>query len=91
MYSAEGAKGYRWLETEVVKQLGKEDDLDISYYVVAADKAVEHIEEFGSFNWLVDPTPYDSSVPFNTRPFQSADDEVPWDEDNEDEFCKVTK
>ena len=82
MYSAEGAKGYRWLETEVVKQLGKEDDLDISYYVVAADKAVEHIEEFGSFSWLVDPAPYDSSVPFNTRPIQNIniDDEVPWDE-----------
>lgn len=74
MYSAEGAKGYRWLETEVVKQLGMEDDIDISYYVVMADKAVAHIEEFGEFTWLVDPKPYDSTVPWGTKPQEPVED-----------------
>lgn len=90
MYSAEGAKGYRWLETEVVKNLGMEDDIDISYYAVMADKAVAHIEEFGDFSWLVDPHPYDCTVPWGTKPHEPVDnfmnvpvddDEVPWDED----------
>lgn len=91
MYSAEGAKGYRWLEAEVVKNLGMEDDIDISYYAVMADKAVAHIEEFGEFSWLVDPHPYDCTVPWGTKPQEPVDnftsipvddeDKVPWDED----------
>lgn len=90
MYSAEGAKGYRWLETEVVQNLGMEDDIDISYYAVMADKAVAHIEEFGEFSWLVDPHPYDCTVPWGTKPKEPVDnfmnvpvdddDTPPWDE-----------
>ena len=89
MYSAEGAKGYRWLETEVVQNLGMEDDIDISYYAIMADKAVAHIEEFGDFSWLVDPHPYDCTVPWGTKPQEPVDnfmnvpvddDEVPWNE-----------
>lgn len=89
MYSAEGAKGYRWLETEVVKNLHMEDDIDISYYAIMADKAVAHIEEFGNFSWLVDPHPYDCTVPWGTKPKEPVDnfmkvpvddDTPPWDE-----------
>ena len=90
MYSAEGAKGYRWLETEVVQTLGMEDDIDISYYAVMADKAVAHIEEFGEFSWLVDPHPYDCTVPWGTKPKELVynfanvpvddDDVPPWNE-----------
>lgn len=89
MYSAEGAKGYRWLETETVKSLHMEDDIDISYYAVMADKSVAHIEEFGEFAWLVDPSPYDSTVPWGTKPREPEDnfmnppeddDTPPWDE-----------
>ena len=79
MYSAEGAKGYRWLETETVKSLHMEDDIDISYYAVMADKSVAHIEEFGEFAWLVDPQPYEG-LPWN-KMFnvpQGVDDEVPF-------------
>lgn len=35
-----GAKGYRWLEAEMVKELGKEDDIDRSYYNELVDAAV---------------------------------------------------
>ena len=79
MYSAEGAKGYRWLETEVVKNLHMEDYIDISYYAIMTDKAVSHIEEFGEFAWLVDPQPYEG-LPWN-KMFnvpQGEDDEVPF-------------
>lgn len=46
---ASGAKGYRWLESEAVKELGKEKDIDISYYSALIDKAVEAIEKHGDF------------------------------------------
>ena len=46
---AAGAKGYRWMEAEMVKSLGKEDDIDISYYAMLTDKAVAAISEYGDF------------------------------------------
>lgn len=80
MYSAEGSKGYRWLELEVVKNLGMEDDIDISYYVDMADKAVAHIEEFGDFSWLVDPRPYEGP-PWSCNVYpEGTDEEVPFGE-----------
>ena len=81
MYSAEGAKGYRWLETEVVKNLHMEDDIDISYYAIMTDKAVAHIEEFGEFAWLVDPQPYEGlpwSQMLNVNVPEGVDDEIPF-------------
>ena len=83
MYSAEGAKGYRWLETSVVENLNMEKDIDISYYAIMADKAVAHIEEFGEFSWLVDPKPYEG-VPWNKmlniNVPDGVDEEIPFPE-----------
>ena len=59
-YSATGAKGYRWLESEMVKELGKEDDIDRSYYDKLVDEAVETISQYGDFEWFVsDDEPLD--------------------------------
>lgn len=51
--SATGAKGYRWLEAEMVKTLGKEDDIDVSYYTKLVDDAVDAISIYGDFEWFV--------------------------------------
>jgi hypothetical protein len=51
--SATGAKGYRWLESEMVKTLNKEDDIDRSYYNNLVDGAVSAISEYGDFEWFV--------------------------------------
>jgi hypothetical protein len=58
-YAATGTKGYRWLESEMVKTLGKEDDIDRSYYNTLVDDAVDAISEYGDFEWFVsdDPVP----------------------------------
>ena len=50
--SATGAKGYRWLESEMVKELGKEDDIDRSYYNKLVDDAVDTISQYGDFEWF---------------------------------------
>lgn len=81
-------KGYRWLETEMVKNLDKADDIDISFFEKKADKARAKIEALGDFDWFVSDKPYDSSVPFNTKPDdifmnlpeEEIDDKPPWDE-----------
>jgi len=51
--AATGAKDYRWLESEIVKTLGKENDIDISYYRNLVDTAIEHINEFGDYEQFV--------------------------------------
>ena len=48
-----GTKGYYWLESEVVKTLGKEADIDKSYYDDLVNDAVESISQFGDFEWFV--------------------------------------
>jgi len=52
-YAAGGTKGYRWLESEEVKNLGKEDDIDIKYYLDLVDDAVASISEYGDFEWFI--------------------------------------
>lgn len=51
--SANGADGYRWLEAEMVKELGKEDGIDKSYYRKLVDEAIDTISEYGSFDEFV--------------------------------------
>lgn len=51
-YAATGSKGYRWLESELVKTLEKENDIDKSYYTKLVDDAVDAISEFGDFEWF---------------------------------------
>ena len=51
---ASGSKGYRWLESEVVKQLHKEKDIDMSYYASLIDKAVDAINKFGDFEMFAE-------------------------------------
>lgn len=52
-YAATGSKGYRWMESEMVKDLGKEDDIDRSYYNELVDAAVETISQYGDFEWFI--------------------------------------
>ena len=47
--AATGSKGYRWLESEMVKTLGKESDIDISYYRKMVDDAIDTIAKYGDF------------------------------------------
>ena len=56
--SATGAKGYKWLEAEMVKALGKENDIDKSYYDKLVDDAIDNISQYGDFEWFIsDDTP----------------------------------
>ena len=64
--AATGTKGYRWLESEYVKEFGMEDCIDRSYYVSFVEAAVETISEFGDFEWFVsdDDSDIPEEVPF---------------------------
>jgi hypothetical protein len=64
-YAATGSKGYRWLESEIVRELNKEDDIDRSYYDHLVDEAVDTISKYGDFEWFVSDDPYISSLGAN--------------------------
>lgn len=50
--SVTGAKDYRWMESEMVKNLGLESQIDRSYYDSLADEAVASISQYGDFEWF---------------------------------------
>ena len=51
--AATGSKGYRWMESEEVKKLGKEKAVDRSYYDRLVDEAVETISQYGDFEQFI--------------------------------------
>ena len=86
--SVTGAKDYRWLEAETVKLLGKEADIDRSYYDDLVHAAVygkgkgkdrkPGISDFGDFEWFVSNDPYVKSVDPAELQHPLDDDELPW-------------
>lgn len=52
-HAASGTKGYRWLESEMVRTLNKEQDIDHAYFAKLVDDAVKNISKYGDFEWFV--------------------------------------
>lgn len=79
--AATGTKGYRWLESEMVKQLGKEGDINRAYYDALVDAAATDISKFGDFEWFVSDDPYvkDDTPPWYGPGEPHGDDATPFD------------
>ena len=60
-YAVGGTKGYRWLESEVVKNAGKEKDINIDYYRELINKAISDISQYGDFEWFVSNEPVEEN------------------------------
>ena len=84
---------YRWLESEFVRKLGKEDIIDLSYYHAMVDAAIygsgsgklrkPGISDFGDFERFVADEPY--IVEETKLPDHPIDDpnDLPWYESDE--------
>lgn len=68
-YSVTGSKGFRWLESEMVKEFKKMDDIDRSYYDQMVNEAVNTISQYGDFEWFVSDDPYISPKKEDTPPW----------------------
>ena len=78
-YAAPGSTGYRWLESEMVRTLKKEDCIDRSFYDKLIDDAVDVISKYGDFEWFVSDDPYIQQLPgFMNIPLD-ADEEFPFE------------
>lgn len=54
LYAVTGTKGYRWLESETVEMLGKQDEVDVSYYERLCEEAIEDIGKYVDYEKLVE-------------------------------------
>ena len=52
-YAAAGSKGYRWMESEMVRELGKEDKIDLTYFNKLVDDAHDSVSQYGDFEAFV--------------------------------------
>ena len=50
---APSSKGYLWLESDTVKNLGKEADIDLRYYDTLVDRAADEISKYGDLEWFL--------------------------------------
>ena len=67
--AATGSKGFRWLESEMVRELGNENDIDRTYYNNLVDEAVKSLSSYGDFERFVADEPFVSD---NTPPWFGA-------------------
>ena len=51
-YSVTGTKDFRWLESEIVKELGKQDDIDMRYFENLDNDAIENMSKYGDVEWF---------------------------------------
>lgn len=84
-----GTKGYRWLESEDVEKLNKQNDVDMRYYIKLVDDTVKTIDEYGDYEWFTSEEPYagveivDGRPNYNVsycqidNPFRNAEREYP--------------
>ena len=77
--AASGSKGYRWLESEMVRELGKEESIDLSYYDNMVTEAVKTIGQYGDFEWFVSDDPYIPDSPPWQEPSEPWNDRTPYD------------
>ena len=71
-YAAAGTDGYRWLESEMVKVLGKEKDIDHSYYIKLVNEAKAAIGEYGDFEQFASDDPVPDIPQLDTPPWKVA-------------------
>ena len=65
--SVNGSKGYRWMESEMVTSLNKEDTVDRTYYDSLVNDAVHDISQYGDFEWFVSNDPFDRADDYETK------------------------
>lgn len=60
--AVQGTKGWYWLEAEMVKTLGKESDIDLSYFETLINEAYETLGKFGDVEWFLSSPEYTEMV-----------------------------
>ena len=76
-YAAPGSTGYRWLESEQVRDMHLEDNVDYRFYDKLLNDAVDTISKYGDYEWFVSDDPYIPAPSFMRVPEPEVE-ELPW-------------
>ena len=88
--AATGTKGYRWMDVEMVTELGKQDDIDMSYYEQQQLEAKKDIAEFGDVDQFMDASILLANNWVDVPPYADKD-EIPYFQNNLQEVKKNGK
>ena len=79
--AATGSKGFRWLESEMVRTLKKQNDIDRAYYNNMVDDAVKAISKYGDFERFTADEPYisESTPPWFGSGLPYEEEPTPFD------------
>ena len=74
-----GTKDYKWLESEVVKEAGLGDKIDLSYFRALVDDARDNISQYGDFENFVSGGPIPSVGNYWLYPTEENEEGIPWE------------
>lgn len=80
-FAVTGTKSFRWLESEIVKNLGKEDDINEDYYIQLVDEAKDAINKQGESKQITfEDFVYGDLMQLDINPpkLKSPEEEVPF-------------
>lgn len=76
-YAVSGTKGYRWLESEDIKNKGKEACINREYFDALVDDAAKAIAEYGDLEWFLSDSLPDPELPEFMNVPENGPEEVP--------------
>ena len=82
------AEEYRWMEAEMVKTAGYEDNIDMGYFRDLADAAIDTINKFGNFERFASEEEY-VDLGWKNIPALDDDEELPFDPDPREKFMNL--
>ena len=79
-YAATGTTGYRWLESEMVRDMHKEADINREYFDTLVTDAVHDISEYCDFEWFRsdEPVPIPKKMPEFMNIPEDTPEELPF-------------
>ena len=79
-YAATGTTGYRWLESEMVRDMHKEADINRGYFDTLVTDAVHDISEYCDFEWFKsdEPVPIPTKMPEFMNIPEDTPEELPF-------------
>ena len=57
-YAAANSTGYRWVESDMIKDPESHDKIDLSFYRNMVDKMLAEINQYGDAEWFASDDPY---------------------------------
>ena len=79
-YAATGTTGYRWIESEMVRDMHKEADINREYFDTLVTDAVHDISEYCDFEWFRsdEPVPIPNKMPEFMNIPEDTPEELPF-------------